>query len=399
MLFDKLKNIIIGNQFIGIEIFAENEFEKVNCILVKKNKNELSIIDSLKFNSIDEIKEEKATEIPIILSLNTNKVLSKEVDSIEKTDSFLVKKAFPNLNLDEFYYQIWRFSDKSSVSIVRKSYVNEIIDSLKKNKKITINSVFIGLSTLENVLNYINNDSVFLNGKEYNKNSNLITFSNLTKPVNYDLDGIEIKNTDLLSFSSIISFIKNKKDIGTIDELNSTLKNNVFQDLFFKKFSRFSIYSILIILLINFIFFNYYFNKFNEMNILSEQNNINITTIEELKKSINEKEKILKEFTVPNTQKLSVIINEIIVSIPTSILLNEVQFQPIEKKGSIEKPTTYLNNNILISGKTISNDEFTEWIDLISNKEEYNKVTILNFGKDESKDLSFTIKIELNETK
>lgn len=398
MSYQKLKNIIIGNQFIGLDVFAEADFEKVNCIFVKKNKNELSITDSIKFNSIDEIKDDNIGGIPIILTLNTDKVLTKEVDSIDKNDSVLVKKAFPNINLDEFYYQIWRLSDNSNISIVRKTYLNETISLFKDNKKININSVFIGISPLENVINYINNDSVLLNGKIFDKISNSISSSNSDDSINYDVNNIQIKNTDLLSFSSIISYLSNNS-IGSINELNLVLKNNYFQNSFFIKSSRFLTYSLLAILLINFIFFNYYFNKFNEINILSDQNNINVTNIESLKKSIIEKETKLKEYAVPNTEKASVMINEIIESIPTSILLNEVQFQPIEKKGNIENSTTYFNNVILISGKTISNDEFTEWIDYISKIKKYNKVTIINFGKDENRDLIFTIKIELNETK
>lgn len=396
MFYQKLKNIIIGNQFIGIEVFAKGDFEKVNYILVKKKKDELSITDSIKFNSIDEIKDDNISGIPIILTINTNKVLTKEVDLIDKNDSLLVKKAFPNINLDEFYYQIWRLSDLSNISIVRKSYLNEIIDSLKVKKKINLSSIFIGLSTMENVVNHINNDSVLLNGKIFDKISNSISSSISDDSINYDVNSIKIKNTDLLSFSSIISFITNKNNFGTISQLNSTLKDKDFQNSFFNKVSRFLIYSLLAILLINFIFFNYYFDKFNEINILSDQNNINVTNIESLKKSIIEKEKKIKEYAVPNTEKVSVITNEIIETIPTSVLLDEVQFQPIEKKGNIENPTTYFNNVILISGKTISNDEFTEWIDYISKIKKYNKVTIINFGKDENRDLSFTIKIELN---
>ena len=399
MLFDKIKNIIIGNQFIGIEIFTEDEVEKVNCILVKKSKNELSILDSEKFDSIDEIKEENTNGIPIILSLNTDKVLIKEVDSIEKNDSFLVKKAFPNLNLDEFYYQIWRYSEKSNISIVRKSHLNEIIELLKGRKKINISSIFIGLSTIENVINYIKSDSVLLNGKIFDKISNSISSSKSSNSINYAINSVEIKNTDLLSFSSIIAYITHKNNFGTISELNSTLKDKDFQNSFFNKVSRFLIYSLLAILLINFIFFNYYFNKFNETTILSDQNNINVINIKSLKNSIVEKEKKLKEYVVPNTKKVSVITNEIIESVPSSILLDEVQFQPIDKKGNLENLATYFSNVILISGKTISNDEFTQWIDYISKIKKYTKVTIINFGKDENKDLSFTVKIELNETK
>ena len=346
MFYQKLKNIIIGNQFIGIEVFAEGDSEKVNCIFVKKNKDELSITDSIKINSIDEIKDDNISGIPIILTLNTDKVLTKEVDSIDKKDSVLVKKAFPNINLDEFYYQIWRLSDNSNISIVRKTYLNETISSFKDQKKININSVFIGISPLENVINHINNDSVLLNGKIFDKISNSISSSNSDDSINYDVNNIQIKNTDLLSFASIISYLLNNS-IGSINELNLVLKNNYFQNSFFIKTSRFLTYSLLAILLINFIFFNYYFNKFNEINILSDQNNINVTNIKSLKNSIAEKEKKLKEYAVPNIEKASVITNEIIESIPTSILLDEVQFQPIEKKGNLENPTTYFNNKML----------------------------------------------------
>ena len=210
---------------------------------------------------------------------------------------------------------------------------------------------------------------------------------------------MRIKGEDLVSFSGIVSFLSSDLGIGSINELNKKIKNSFLQERLFKLLSRITVFGLLFILLINYLFFTHYFDKYQELTIKSQQEMMNHSKLEALKKSVLEKEKKLKEIALSSSEKITLKVNNISKSIPNTILLEEFKYQPIEKKGNNEKLTLFKENKIEIKGITISNHDFTSWIETLSQESFVKKVTIIDFGKNENKELLFTISISLNEIK
>lgn len=383
MLKLKVENIILGNHFFGIEIFSVNNSEKANCVIVEKKKDTLSISDTLKFDKINDISLDNYTDLPTVLTIYTDKVLIKETELSEKNDLILVKKTFANLNLDEFYFDVWRLENKSIVSIARRSYVDEIIKLFQESQQLKITSVSIGVSNIKHLIPFISEENILLNTKTFNIQNNTITLTEKIVTTIYPINGINIKSDNLISFSSILNFISKTKN-GSIDELNTNLNNTFFQNTFFKKYVKFFIFFMLGILLINFLFFNNYYNKFNEISILNTTEIENKEKIEKLKRLIIDKEKSVNELSFSNTQRISFILNEIGKSVPNTIILNELHFQPLLKKGNTETLTKYSEKSILVSGITNNNIYFTSWIERLSAFKTINDVIILKFEKEEN---------------
>lgn len=383
MLKSKVENIILGNQFLGIEIFSVNNSEKANGIIVDKKKDTLSISDTLKFDNINGISLDNYTDLPTVLTIYTEKVLIKETEFSEKNDLILVKKTFANLNLDDFYFDVWRLENKSIISIARRSYVDEIIKLFQESQQLKIISVSIGVSNIKHLIPFISEENILLNTKTFNIQNNTITLTEKIASTIYPINGINIKCDNLISFSSIINFISKPKN-GSIDELNTNLNNTFFQNTFFKKYVKFFIFFMLGILLINFLFFNHYYNKFNEISILNTTEIENKEKIEKLKRLIIDKEKSVNELSFSNTQRISFILNEIGKSVPNTIILNELHFQPLLKKENTETLTKYSEKSILVSGITNNNFNFTSWIERLSAFKTIKDVIILKFEKEEN---------------
>lgn len=400
MISSKIENKIIGKQYLGIEIFSNDKVEKINAMLVSKHNGELSVTEYYKFDAVSELTLDKSKNAPVVVTVNTDKVLIKEIDIVEKNDIILVKKAFPNLNLDEFYYDIWRLTDKSIISIVRKNYLDDLINNLKSTLKLKVATVFIGISTIKSITNYIRENTIDLKGRSFDKiNNSLQINTSFDNQNTYEINGIKINAEDLLSFSAIVSFIISDFGSGSIFELNTIIKNEFLQEATFKTISRYTVFTLLVVLLINYVFFTHYFNSYQELTLKNELDKTNQSNLELLKKSVLEKEKKVKEIALSSSEKTTVKVNEIATSIPNTILLEELQFQPVEKKGSNEKLTLFHENDIEIKGVTTDNEEFTNWIELLSKKDFIKKVTILDFGKNENEELVFKISIGLNEVK
>lgn len=262
MLKSKVENIIFGNHFLGIEVFSENNSEKGNYILVEKKKDSLTIFDNSSFANITDISLENYTDLPAVLSIYTDKVLIKETELVEKNDLILIKKTFTNLNLKDFYIDIWRLENKSIISIARKSYVDEMIKLFWKNHQIKIVSVTIGISSIKHLVSFLSEETILLNSKMFNKQNKTISSNEEITSIIYPINGINIKSDNLISFSSIINFISKSNSGSSIDELNTNLNDTFFQNTFYRKYIKFFIFFILGVLLVNFLFFNHYYNKF-----------------------------------------------------------------------------------------------------------------------------------------
>lgn len=391
MLKSKIENIILGNQYLSIEIFTDDNAEKANGVVVNKKNDTLTITESLVFNSINDFVLDNYIDLPAILTLYTDKVLIKVTELNEKNDLILVKKTFTNLNLDDFYFDVWRLENKTIISIARKSYVNEIINLLRESKKLKIVAVAIGISNIKHIIPFISDENVLLNSKTFNTHNTTIDTTKKNDSKIYSINGINIKSDNLVSFSSIINFISKIKS-GSIDDLSFNLYHTFFQNNFFKKYLKFFIIFILGVLLINFLLFNHYFNKFNEISSLNTVERENREKIENLKTLINDKEKSVNELSLSNTLRISYLLNEIGKSVPNTIILNELHYQPLFKKGNTETLTKYSEKNILVSGVSNSNIDFTSWIENLSAFKNINEVVILKFEKEDN-GTSFKINI------
>ncbi|TEB41551.1 hypothetical protein D0809_24950 [Flavobacterium circumlabens] len=89
------------------------------------------------------------------------------------------------------------------------------------------------------------------------------------------------------------------------------------------------------------------------------------------------------------------LINEIVKEIPSSILLTELIFNPLEKKIKAGEAVLTTDKSITVTGTTLSNDDFTHWIENIEKIKWIDKVLIAHFGKNDANETEFSIKIRL----
>lgn len=391
MLKVKFENIIFGTTFVGIEVFSENNLDKIKGIVVSKNNEGLTIDKNFEFNDFEEINAGNFSDLPVFLTIYTDKILIKETELTDKNDTLLVKKNFPNLNIEEFYFDIWRLDEKSFISIGRRTYIDKIIKLFEKKNNLKIASVHLGISNVKHIIDLISEEDILMNSKSFNKKSIVVALKEQSLPKVYPVKGINILSSQLLAFCSIIDFF-GKYNKGSIDQLNTSLREAFFQKAFFKKYLMVFVFSLLIALLINFLFFNHYFNSFNEVSILDHTETINKNKMETLKKIIIDKENRVIELSQSNAQRISSILNEISKSIPPSILLNELQFQPVLKKGNSETMTEYYEKNIVVEGISTNHNAFNIWIEKLSLFSNIKKVVIVNYERD-NEAISFKINL------
>ncbi|CAD0005758.1 PilN domain-containing protein [Flavobacterium salmonis] len=392
-----LNNLLLGSHYIGIEHFTLNNEEKISLLLVEKKKEGLVISKKDRVNYNGKIAEKWDAKLPFFLTVNTNQVIQKEVSSIDASDEKLLHKAFPNISWDDFYFEIWRLKTKSIIAIARKSYLHEIV-SYYENQKITIAGISLGICSIADIIDYADQAVLQTNHQLISRQEEQQIFSSRVQDsvITYNINDLQIENRQLLAFSGILRLFMNATvNTGSLITYSDDLYDGYNQKTFFAKGLKMAIGVLLVILVVNFIFFTHYYKLAQETAETLLVNKSSIEDVNKIKQRIIVKEEKVKNIVGKTASQSSLIINEIANRVPSSILLTEMTFNPLEKKIKFEEPILTQENTITISGAAIANDAFTNWIENIEKLNWVDKVLITHFGKNDSNETVFSIKLTL----
>lgn len=391
-----LNNFLLGKQYIAVEHFTLNSEDKVALLLVENKKEGLVISKKDRVSYNGTIAEKWDPKVPFFLIVNSNQVIQKEVSGIDPLDEKLLHKSFPNTNWDEFYYEIWRVKTKSVIAIARKSYVDTLLENYK-NQKIEVAGISLGVCSIVDIIEYSNENQFFTNYQLVSKEENpIIAINPLETTVAYTINGLQIENRQLLAFSGILRLLlNNTANTGSALSYSEELYDDFNQNSFFNKGIKIMVGIVLAILVFNFIFFSRYYKLAQESSETLLVNKSSIEDVTKIKQRIIVKEEKVKDIDGRMTSRSSQVINEIANRVPTSILLTELIFNPLEKKVKAEEPILTKDKVIVISGTTIANQDFTKWVEEIEKLKWVDKVLITHFGKNEENETTFSINLTL----
>lgn len=397
MTLPSITSLLLGKQYIGVEHFTLNNEDKVALLLVENKKEGLVIAKKDRVTYNGKIAEKWDSKLPFFLIVNTNQVIQKEVSGIETSDEKLLHKAFPNTNWEEFYFEIWRLKTRSVIAITRKTYLNEILTNYE-NQKITIAGISLGICSIAEVMNYTEEIEFLTNNQIVSRQeqNQIVTSGSQDSVIIYTINDLEIENRQLLAFSGILRLITNATlNTGSVVSYSEEWYDRYNQKVFFSKSLKIMVGLILAILLFNFIFFTHYYKLAQETSETLLVNKSSIEDVNHIKQRIIVKEEKVKNIVGKTSSQSSLIINEIAKKVPSSILLTELTFSPLEKKVKLEEPILTQEKTIIISGTTIANEAFTSWVEEIEKLRWVDKVLITHFGKNEANETAFSIKLTL----
>ena len=392
-----INSLLLGKQYIGIEHFTLNNEDKVSLLLVENKKEGLVIAKKDRVNYNGKIAEKWDSKLPFFLIVNTNQVIQKEVSGIDPSDEKLLHKAFPNTNWEEFYFEIWRLKTKSIIAITRKSYLDEMLANYVA-QKISIAGISLGICSIAEIVDYTTETEFYTNHQAVSRQeqNQIITSEALESAVIYNINDLQLENRQLLAFSGILRMIMNNTpNTGSVVSYSEELYDVYNQKVFFSKGLKVMVAVVFVILVLNFLFFSHYYKLAQETSEILLVNKSSVEDVNQLKKRIIVKEEKVKSILGKTTSQSSLMINEIARKVPSSIVLTELAFNPLEKKVKLEEPILVQERTITISGTTIANEAFTRWVEEIEKLNWVDKVLITHFGKNEANETAFSIKLTL----
>ncbi len=400
-MLNKIKSyLLFGNRFSGIEHTFKNGSDSIIVSVLKKSKNEIDLNSTFEIETLEALSNKLKKSQHAYLIINNEKVLTKQIESEQKEALKLVYKAFPNIKIDDFYFEILSEKNNHFVALCRKDYVDELINNYAK-LKLYIISISFGNSSVSTLKPFIKSNAIYSsNSKIIVKDNYIIDIQKIENDLthNYELNGLTVSNENLLSFSGALNnILKVNATVTNYETKKNEALNNYKQVSFFKQFLKFAGLFLLVGLLINFLVFSYYFNKVNELNQISEINQSTKNRIIKLNESVSKKQKMVDDLLKSNGSKSSFFVNEIIQSLPNSIILSETNYQPLEKRIKPDKEIELNINKIRVSGISNNSELFSIWISQLEQKTWIEKINIESYGSESKSNSDFSINIKLSD--
>lgn len=393
-----------GKVFTSIEHSskADGTFLIYTLSAIKKN-GEYHIQKTSKDNSVKNVAKQLNKNQHLILNITGSQVLIRARGS-SGNDLNILGSAFPNLDTNEFYYQILRTSSQCFVALCRKDYVEETL-KLYTATNLEIIGFSLGFLMIQHLVNFFPEQIIQLSGYSLNTNQKeIISFEKNELPlipIDYSIDDTLVNSDYILALSGLFGYEGNPENLlSNFSGKNASLKKNQNQKVFFRKGLWVGSTFLLALLLLNFIFFTNFYSEYQRLNDEYQVELIQKGISDEKMRSILEKEKLVTKILNNEKSKSSFFLNRIIVSKPASIVLNEFTFQPLKGQIKENESIKLVQDQILISGESADDKEFSTWLKLLGETGWIKKVEVAEYSYKTSgvTDFRIIITITSNET-
>lgn len=396
MLKEIRNSVFYGTIYCGLEHTTIKDQNMINVLLLKKQKKELYIDKEISVRDIEETKNHIDDNQHAYLIINDAKVIGKKIN--EKLDLLkAVKTVFPNIKLDEFYYESYSNENDTFVNVCRKDYVHRLLRSYKE-QKISILGISLGNNIVNTILPYYDGKIIETsNAVLALKNGQIadIVPSNGQEDKNCIINGLTLRSKSINAFSGIVLYLSQlETTANNFSDIIHNLKTNFNQRKIFENGLKFALGFLFTILLVNFLIFTYYNDKINKVSselMINQQYEIKLN---QLKTEVDKKKKIVDEINSADSNLVSYYLDGISKSIPKSILLNEINFQPI-KNIKQEKEIEIEKLRIILNGSSIKGEAFSSWIAHLESLEWINEVSVSSYGLNKKSVNEFELKIML----
>lgn len=392
-----------GAIYYGMEV--SEQAGKVTFLLleIQRKKEEFFITNTHTFTDLDQCGAVIKKNAPLFLAINTSNVLTKIVDaSGNDPNEAMVHQAFPNLDFDNFYYEVAPMEGKTLISISKRSHIHAIIEDLK-TLNIHVADFSLGISAIKTVKTYLNGNILYLSNTKVTLKGNTIDqtfplsgeeehliFSN-------EISGLEVPNKGTLGFASVLKYVSKDYNTVNFDALTLAQEKEFRNKRHIAILLKTSLIAILGILLINFLIFNHYFQKVEALKTTSEVNSTNKDRLTELKTIVEQKEERVNTILSATNSKVSFYMDELAKSIPSNILLEAIRYQPLKKPMRPSKPIELEQRTIIISGSTDDGKVFSSWLEALESMDWIITAETLDYDYGSTNSSNFSIKITIDD--
>ncbi|WP_298538931.1 PilN domain-containing protein [uncultured Aquimarina sp.] len=388
-----LNNILSGSRIQSVQIHLDTDQKEYSLVEIQKKKNNLTIVDRYTTQSFEELLTKLSKNKPVILAITGMGILSKQVKNDVGYQSKIIFNADPN----DFYWNEYRQEQEIFVSVARTAIVDKEIELFDK-AQISIVDFTIGPFVMTSLSPLMEEKEVHTKNNilHFNKDYSLINFEKKQErnTFEYTIGDETLSNIDILCFANGLNNLYPNDAISSESDTMSLRKEEFAFKKAFNVLGVFTLSFFLVSLLISYLLLGHYQEAHHKIQVELGQQNVAYSKLVSLEKDKENKEAILKQSGLSDSNFLSFYIAEITKNVPSEINLRVLNIFPTTSKIKAEQRINFSNNLIELEGTASSNAEFTSWIKELKREPWINNLEIIDFQR-ENRTNSFKIKLIL----
>ena len=389
-----------GSQYYGMEICEVNGGEQYYLLEIVKRKKELHILNTTQLSSINELSRHLKNNRPLFLTINTSKVLTKQLENSGTLNAeVLVNDAFPNLDLDNFYYQITQIDGNPIITISKREHIDGLINNLGKSSS-QLAGFSIGVSPFQNITPFLEEGNFIVLNFDLNiENGQIITIvpNKECKGHTYNVNGLQIPNLYLLPFSHIYGHLGGFPTYSNFNERLNSLLSNFYHNRLYSLTLKFSLAFFLVLLMANFLIFNYYHDQIAGLKSFVAINISDKDILKNLEAKVMDKEHRVELLNAGTSSRSTYFLDEIGKEVPPGILLDQIIYLPLAKPLRDSKPIELEENTILVKGISRDDASYSSWLGALEKKKWIDMVETMDYDYITKESSSFLFQITLHE--
>lgn len=390
MILDRIRHIVTGNSFYGIEVNFSDQKKRYYVTEVVKSKNSVAIVGAFETTDFEKIQQELSVDKPVIISFSGLGIINKR----ENVGVNYKSKIIFNSNPEDFYWNEFYTNDYLFVSVSRKVTIDEEL-ALWAAKEFYVVKAYLGPFVTVNTQKLLEVEcletSICNLYFEEGKLNSFKAAEGQSRKV-YTLNDQDISNFHVIGFSSVIDYLFPNNEISnTINVVENNRSEFVYKKVF--SFAGISFVILLFCLLLgSFFLLGSYQTKITDVTFELANKKEAYNKVLKLKKDKSNKEAILKRSGIHNNRFLSYYAWQLTDVIPKEIQLINMHIFPKSKQSEKDEPILFKTNQIDVSGYVKVNKSLSKWIKEIKKYDWIDSVEIIDFERDNGSN-GFTLKI------
>jgi Tfp pilus assembly protein PilN len=325
----------------------------MNAVIVKRKGSDL-IVDRYQNNlsSFQLLKDFLDKNIPLALFIHGKGVLTKLLpfeEAKEKSTSGLLSKVLPNATPSEFNIQVLAVQPETSISVIRASVLNNLLNELRAVDLLSIVNIHIGKIQIQAQANTL--------------------------------------EVSVEAFAAALSVFTRNDDGIRDSDLLSSITEEFRQKQKFERRGVTLLVACFLVLLCNYLLFENYRSESNRTAAELDLNKSALHKYEALQQEFDEKTVFLKNNGLLKTSKTSYYADDLAHDLPGEIRWQELNIHPEKKEIDPDgnSQSSYNQNIISLSGWCSKSTALNDWIKALEAKPWISKVELLDYKQDHAK--------------
>jgi Tfp pilus assembly protein PilN len=365
----------------GVLVHLINREEmRFSLIIIRRRKKQLFIEHRQEqFLSVDELKERIPSNVPVLLHVDGWGVLIKksslgadgQTEALYDSSEFEIRHFFT----DE--------SSKGHLSIIRQEVIEEVVERVK-----TLGAGLLGIDVGPfagiQLLLALNKEGNFLLGNRtvVIKDKNIVEI----KGSNDSIDSVLAIGDDNISsqlfpaYAMVALFFANSFD--GLKRSSQPLKEFLYKKLTFYV-TAFSLGALFIGLILNYLLFTHYQERLISVTSEFEVNQTLYKKLEQKEKELEQKEKLIESSGLSGRTFFAYYADRLALSMPKRILLEKLEFQPLEKRLQKGREAIFTEKMIEVTGLTPQSLLINDWMHSIKKEPWVKSVDMVYYNQEE----------------